>query len=399
MNPIDCNAQKPPRITYFIASAWTINCLAYSIIYPFIPLYLHQDRGIPMAKVGTIFPLMGLAGILAPPLWGYLTDRFGRRPLMQLGQYGRAVIFLGLAVAAYFQAPFSVFAALLMLSTAVGAAFQVSANSYLADITNPDNRTISFGRISIGCNVGWAFGPMLGAFLSGIPFYWLFVITASFCTLCGFVCWIFCPEPEHKKMEQKEKLPFFSLLRNPVMLELVVCIFLLALLASQFFSTLSVFATGHVGILRKTLGMIFSVNGFTVILCQQPMLMLLNKLRVPISYQLVLGVLFYIIGYASMGFCTGYLFMGVCVLILTLGELTVHPAIFSATAKIAPPDKIGMAMATRGLADNVGMAVGPWLGALAYARWPHSPVLLWSVLIIPAILSGIGFWRMGRKIN
>jgi MFS family permease len=100
MNLLQRHGNSTRRITYLLASAWTINCLAYSIVFPFIPLYLHQDRGIPMEKVGTIFPLMGMAIIAAPPLWGYMTDRFGRRPMLQFGQYGRAAVFFALALAA-----------------------------------------------------------------------------------------------------------------------------------------------------------------------------------------------------------------------------------------------------------------------------------------------------------
>ncbi|MBR1999369.1 MAG: MFS transporter [Lentisphaeria bacterium] len=399
MPPDQCNAEKPPRITYFIASAWTINCLAYSIIYPFIPLYLHQDRGIPMTKVGTIFPLMGIATIAAPPLWGYLTDRFGRRPIMQLGQIGRAAVFGSLALAAYLQAPFEIFAGLLMLSAAVGAAFQVAANSYLVDITSPENREISVGRISVGCNVGWAFGPMLGSFLSSIPFYYLFGITATLCTVCWGVCWVFCPEPERKNSEKKEKLPFSVMLKNTILMELIAYVFLLSLLTSQLFSTMSVFATSDVGILRKTLGVIYSVNGFTIILCQQPMTMLLNQLKVMTSRRLLLGTVLFAIGFAIMGFCSNAWHMACSVLILTLGELTVFPALFAAMAKIAPPGKLGMTMASRSLAEGMGTAVGPWLGALAYAQWRGMPPLLWSILVIPAILSGIGFLRMGKHIN
>ena len=73
-----------------LAAAWAINSLAYSIVYPFIPIYLHEERNIPMDVVGTIFPLMGLAVILAPPVSGWLTDRIGRRFMMQFGQSSRA---------------------------------------------------------------------------------------------------------------------------------------------------------------------------------------------------------------------------------------------------------------------------------------------------------------------
>lgn len=85
-----------------LACAWAINSLAYSIVYPFLPIYLHSERGYPMATVGLIFPLMGGSIIVSPLLAGYLTDRIGRQFMMQFGQTARAAMFLLLAGMAFF---------------------------------------------------------------------------------------------------------------------------------------------------------------------------------------------------------------------------------------------------------------------------------------------------------
>ena len=121
------SAMKQEHCSTSLASAWAINSLAYSIVYPFIPIYLHEERNIPMDVVGTIFPLMGLAVILAPPLSGWLTDRIGRNFMMQSGQGLRGAIFLVLALFALRHAPFWAFALLLMVNSAVGTFFQVAA--------------------------------------------------------------------------------------------------------------------------------------------------------------------------------------------------------------------------------------------------------------------------------
>ena len=57
-----------------LAAAWSFNQLAYAIVYPFVPLYLAQERGIAYSTVSLIFPLMGLAIILAPLPCGWMTD-------------------------------------------------------------------------------------------------------------------------------------------------------------------------------------------------------------------------------------------------------------------------------------------------------------------------------------
>ena len=177
-----------------LAAAWAINSLAYSIVYPFIPIYLHEERNIPMDVVGTIFPLMGLAVILAPPVSGWLTDRIGRRFMMQFGQSSRAALFLILAALAFLQAPFWLFAVILMINAGVGTFFQVAADSYLTDLTTPEERPRVYSKIRIGTNIGWAVGPMLGAFLARTPFSLMFAITAILCMAGTFYTGHCCRE-------------------------------------------------------------------------------------------------------------------------------------------------------------------------------------------------------------
>ena len=99
-----------------LALAWTINSLAYSIVYPFIPIYLNKQRGVPYSTVGVIYPLMSGAIILAPMIVGPLIDRIGCRFALQFGQSGRGLVFLLLALMAFCHAPFWFFAAVLALN-------------------------------------------------------------------------------------------------------------------------------------------------------------------------------------------------------------------------------------------------------------------------------------------
>ncbi|MCP3965738.1 MAG: MFS transporter [Lentisphaerae bacterium] len=70
--------QKPMRL----AVAWFVNSLGFSIIYPFLPLYLHNNRGFDMSTVGLIFPAMGVGVVLGPPISGWLVDHIGRRLIL-----------------------------------------------------------------------------------------------------------------------------------------------------------------------------------------------------------------------------------------------------------------------------------------------------------------------------
>ena len=393
---------KQEHCSTSLAAAWAINSLAYSIVYPFIPIYLHEERNIPMDVVGTIFPLMGLAVILAPPLSGWLTDRIGRNFMMQSGQGLRGAIFLVLALFALRHAPFWAFALLLMVNSAVGTFFQVAADSYLADFTTQEERPRVYSKIRIGTNIGWAVGPMLGAFLARTPFSLMFAMTALLC-IAG-MCYTArcCPEirpagaplPAKERAEAKEKVTVLTLLKNPFLIKLLGSSFLLFLLTSQLYSVLSVYATGVVGVGRDTLGLVYSVNGFTIIFLQMGATQLADRFRCSQSFRLVAGSLLYLAGYFSLAFCAGGVSLGCAVFVLTLGELFVQPALYTQISRLAPPGAVGRSMAALGLVRGIGFAVGPWIGSIVFEWFASSPVILWGILSSFALVAGIGFLTM-----
>lgn len=386
-----------------LSVAWTINSLAYSIVYPFIPIYLHAERGIPIETVGMIFPLMGLAVILTPPLAGILTDKIGRHFMLQAGQTFRMAIFLILAVFAHFQAPFWVFALMLMINAGVGTFFTVASDSYLSDITRPEERPKLYSWVRIGTNIGWALGPMLGAFLARTPFSLMFAITSILC-LCG-AFWTnrYCrevPEQErvvHPENKPAEELTVKRMLGDRMLVKILVCSFLLFLLVSQLYSILSVYATEVVGVSKNVLGLVYSVNGITIIFFQIPLTHLMDRLHVSCRFRLLAGAFLYACGYFLLAFCRSGWELAGAVLILTTGEVLTQPSLYTAVSSRAPKGGIGRYMASLGLIRGVGFAAGPWFGAIVFKHYSGNPPILWGILASFAVLAGIGFLMLGKK--
>lgn len=379
-----------------LAVSWAMNSLAYSIVYPFIPIYLNQERGIPIETVGTIFPLMGVAIILMPPLAGILTDRFGRRFMMQFGQNFRAAIFLVLAVMAYFNAPFWLFAVMLMLNAGIGTFFQVASDSYLTDITTAEERPKLYSRIRIGTNIGWALGPMLGAFLARTPFSLMFAVTSLMCAAGAFYTNRNCVESvRHEKSsfesERAKETTLLHTFRDVPMMRLLLCSFLLFLLTSQLYSILSVYSTSVVGVSKNVLGFVYSVNGFTIIFLQIPLTHLADKLKASLQLRLLSGAALYACGYFSLAFCHTGFDLGMAVFTLTLGEIIVQPALYTSVSKLASGGGVASYMAAMSLIRGIGFAVGPWIGAIVFKNYSSSPVILWGMLACFAVAAGIGF--------
>ena len=389
-----------------LAGSWMINSIAYSIIYPFIPVYLHQTRNLPMEQAGLIFPIMASASIFVPPLAGWLSDHYPRTILMRIGQGGRASLFLLLALMIHLEAPFWVFCILFFLNSGTGVIFENSADAYLSSFTTTEERPHSYSKLRIGTNIGWALGPAAGAFLASWPYEWLFVITACICI--GSERYIRFTLPETKRLPKDPVLRVLndekvSLWKDHYILAILAGVFLLVMLSAQLYSVLSVYATKVVGLSRKELGFVYFFNGFTIILGQIPVTTLMGKLKINHNWRLVMGAGFYFCGYFYLGFAKSFFDVVCSVIILTLGELIVQVAIYAVITAAAPANKVGRYLSGWVFVRGVGAAMGPYIGSLLFARLTGAPVLLWGILSAFGAASGAVFaavaFRRNRKFE
>jgi len=374
--------KEPYRKALPLAAAWTVNSLAYSIIYPFLPIYLNRVRGYPMDQAGLIYPVMGFAVMAAPLFAGLLVDRLGRVPVMRYGQSVRAAVFLLLGGMVYLNAPLWLFIAVLGLNSAVGMLFQVGADAYLSDITTAGNRPAAYSLIRIGTNIGWAIGPALGAFFSAVPFWLMFCLTALLCLAgdqyTGYAC-----REQHLKPQPQSGGEHFSVRRligDRGMNGVLTASLSLYFLTSQLYTLLPVYATGRVGISTAAMGYIFSLNGMVIICCQIPVVKVLDKLRISLRYRLILGCFLYVMGYFSFAFAAGVWMIASGMIILTLGETVIQPSIYSAVIHLAPADGVGRYLSALGLVRGIGYTAGPYFGSLAYKYITGSPVVLWGAM-------------------
>ncbi|GAK58453.1 major facilitator superfamily MFS_1 [Candidatus Vecturithrix granuli] len=375
-----------------IAVAWGINALAYSIVYPFLPIYLHSIRGIPMSTVGVMYPIMGIAVIIGSPVSGVLTDRVGRRMLLIGGPVGRSCVFFALALMAVFDAPFVYIAAGLFFSTLLGQFFQNSANAYITDLTSPDERAPAFSKVRVGLNVGWMLGPAIGSFLARTPFSLLFSLTATLCLVTASIPYKFCLRATVRKQEAAglQRESFWTILRHDHRLLLLLALtFTLFLSVAQFVSTLSIYATLIVGISQTSLGFLYTLNGVLVILFLIPLNTWLK--RTEIFERIGWGALLYVIAYVGFGVsrCWGHLALSMAV--MTIGEMIALTAIVSAVSHMAPSQMVGRYMGLHGLVDGLGWAIGPFFGAILFEHLHSTPLFLWGFLASGALIAGGSF--------
>jgi len=138
-----------------------IDLVGFGVLAPFIPFYV-QRLGARPELITLIIAVHPLAQSLATPLWGSLSDRIGRRPVLLVSMLGHAVSYLMLGLAGSLW--------MLLLARAVSGATSANistAYAYIADVTTPAQRARAIGRVSSAFGLGFTVGPALGGLLAG----------------------------------------------------------------------------------------------------------------------------------------------------------------------------------------------------------------------------------------
>ncbi len=141
-----------------------VDILGYTIILPLLPFYA-EHLGASPSVVGMLVAVYAVCQLLAGPVLGQLSDRFGRKPVLTLSQVGTLAGFLVLAFASSLPLVF-----LSRMIDGVTAGNLTTAQAYISDVTPPKDRARSFGVIGIAFGLGFLIGPALGGFLSQFGF-------------------------------------------------------------------------------------------------------------------------------------------------------------------------------------------------------------------------------------
>ncbi len=156
MNP------TPPRGAIPILFAVVfIDLVGFGILMPLIPFYVER-LGAGPEQITLILAIHPLCQSLATPVWGELSDRFGRRPILLVSCAGH--------VGAYLLLGFADSLTLLMLSRLLSgttSANIATAFACVSDVTAPEERAGAMGKISAAFSLGFAAGPAIGGFLAG----------------------------------------------------------------------------------------------------------------------------------------------------------------------------------------------------------------------------------------
>lgn len=370
-----------------------LDLLGYSLILPLLPFYA-SSFGATLTLVGLLGTVNGLGQLIAAPLIGRLSDRYGRRPLLIVAVSGTILGFLLLGFARSLWMIFlsRIVDGLLGGDTAL-------ARAYITDITEPKNRAKNLGLIGAAFGLGFIIGPVMGGILGDISLNLPALIAAalSIINLVGIIIWL--PEslpPDVRKTRRKNPHTAFNLanlvdeLRRPCVGPLLVIRLFFSFAFTIFQSSFALYAKEVLGLSVQSTGLVLTYVGLLSVIVQG---FAIGKLtQVFKERQLVLSSILILAGSLLAWGVTKDLWLLLVVLApiaLSGGILTtvltsqitkaVYQEDVGGTLGLANSMQTLAQIITPGLGGLILSAVGPWaLGASA------------SILMVMAYVSTLG---------
>jgi DHA1 family tetracycline resistance protein-like MFS transporter len=383
----------------FIFVTILLDMMALGVIIPVLPKLIESFVDNDTASAARIFGLFGTAWALMQflfsPVLGGLSDRFGRRPVVLLSNFGLSADYVLMALA-----PSLVWLFVGRLISGITSASISTAFAYIADTTEPEKRAAYFGKIGVAFGAGFILGPALGGLLGDYSARLPFWVAAGLSLLNGLYGLFILPE----SLPPDRRAPFRWKSANPVgMVHLLRSSRILAgLQISNFFSQLAhvvlpstfvLYATYRYGWDVGMVGLTLAIVGVCSMVVQGTAIGPIVK-RLGERNALLLGLAFGSVGFLIYGAApTGLLF---CVGIPVMSLWGVSGAATQAlmTQRVAP-DQQGQLQGATSSVQSISQMLGPFLFTLIFAffigdrapfKLPGAPFLLAAGLIALALV-------------
>jgi DHA1 family tetracycline resistance protein-like MFS transporter len=390
----------------FIFITLLLDMLALGMVIPVLPKlienFLAGDTARASEIVGLFASVWALMQFVFSPVQGALSDRFGRRPLILISNFGLGLDYVLMALA-----PNLIWLFVGRVISGICAASISTSFAYIADVTPPEQRSARFGTLSAAFGFGFVVGPALGGLLGEFDPRLPFWAAAAFSLLNGFYGLLVIPE----SLGLDKRMPMSWRRANPIgaLMLLRTRGELLGLAAVNFVAQTAHVALPAVFVLyagyrygwgERAVGLTLAAVGVFAVVVQAGLVGRFVK-RFGERDTLVIGLVSGGLGFAIYGFApTGWLFcLGVPV--MALWGLA-SPTTAGLMSKQVSASEQGQLQGANASIQSIANLVGPGIFALLFAHaigagrgWglPGAPFLLSALLLFAAAALA---WRVTR---
>lgn len=405
---------KKPQVVIFLTVF--IYLLGFGMIIPVLPL-LSTHYGASALQAGLLMSVYSLMQFIFSPMWGKLSDKVGRRPILMYCLLGEAISYLLLAWSRSLE--------MLFVSRILTGFFGASistASAYISDITPANERSKGMALIGAAFGMGFLFGPAIGGgltfaaekistdvnFITGFSSYGVALLCIGTFVFAYFnlkESLVKNPEDSDKpitlKMGRIENIAKF--LNMPVVGTLIFTFGMATLAMSMMEATLVLFMKDKFNWGIKEVSFGFAYIGICIVFTQG---FLVRKLIPKIGERNVLriGLTCMAIGMSGIAFAEHIWMMAIVQTFLAIGNGFTNPSIMGSISLLVPADEQGVALGTTQSLSALGRVIGPALGGLLFGSLTMgSPFIISGLLITCALILVLSVYSKlpmaGKKVE
>jgi len=366
----------------FVLICVFIDMLGVGLIIPVLPVLVGEFTGSRDDQswwYGVMSATFGLMQFLFMPMLGALSDRVGRRPVLLYSMAGMGINFLTTAWAPNL--------ACLFIGRVIGGMSSASmsvASAYASDISTPENRAKSFGKVGAAFGLGFICGPMLGGLLGSVDLHLPFYVAAAL-SAANFVYGYFAV-PESLPAAQRAPFniarinPFASLIRLGRRTDIrgLIVTFALVTCAQMMLNTTWVlYTTFRFDWTPGQNGFALFCVGLTAAVVQAGLLGMLIRRWGEVRLS-VLGLVSGAVAYLAYGLATqGW--MMYAIIVGNVLAFAAGPALQSLISRATPAGEQGELMGSLQSISSAGVIVMPLIGSAILAQVSRLPAGDWRI--------------------
>jgi MFS transporter, DHA1 family, tetracycline resistance protein len=367
-----------------------IDLVGFGLVIPLLPFYAVRFAASPQ-QVTALVAVYSLAQLLTAPLWGKLSDRIGRRPVLIASLAASALAYLWLGAAS---ALWMLFAARAFAGACAGNI--AAAQAYVADVTGPEERARGMGLIGAAFGLGFMIGPALGGLLAGTNPATANLETpawvASGLSLLALIGVIFMlPEslPSERSgvaATRNRVSTVWDVLHRPVLSRLILINFLVILAFAGMQSVFAIWAMPQLGWGPRQVGFVFAYVGAASAMLQGG---LIGRLARCFGEErlLLCGLASITAGLLAMPFAHGLPILAAAVTGLALGTGLTQPTISSLISRRAGQEEQGEVMGVSQSVGSLARVFGPFVAGFFFAGFGrNSPYFLAALSVAVTLL-------------
>jgi multidrug resistance protein len=370
-----------------------VDMVGLLMVIPLLPFYTVQLGGSGLI-VGLLISSFSVAQLLSAPIWGRMSDRYGRRPALLVGLTASALAYI---VFAFANSLWLLFLSRIVQGAGGGTTGVIQA--YVTDATKPENRARSLGWLSAATNLGVTIGPALGALML---LFWgrtapgLFA--ASLCVINVIFAFNYLTESHDIRARAigrhagtSRQAVWRVITRSGEPAPRLIWIYAVAMGAFMGMNAiLALFLADEWRVTEMTIWIFFTFNGVISVITRALFLgPLVDRFREAKLSRV--GIVLLAMGLAAIPFARNYVMLALAVALVPLGTAFTFPCVTSLLSRVISQYERGLYMGVQQTFGGVARVIAPIWAGWAYDHLGHGvPFWTSSVLVLGTLLLGFG---------